>query len=87
LAQPAAWAAGRKIAILNARKNTMSNIAEQAKKIVGKPYTTSNAAELQRIVGNQAIALLTPGSVRGVQANTTYVITDAQDNVIAVVAG
>lgn len=65
----------------------MSQQAEQAKKIVGKPYTPSNASALQRIVGTQTIQLLRPGSVRAAAAGTTYVVTDAHETVTAVIVG
>lgn len=61
--------------------------AEKSKSIVGKPYTAALSRELERIVDGQEIDVLTTGSVRSIKANTTYVVTDAAETVVAVICG
>lgn len=61
--------------------------AEKAKSIVGKPYTTTREKELQAMVPGQHVDKLTPGAVRTIASNTTYVVIDADEKVVAVLAG
>lgn len=61
--------------------------AENAKKIVGKPYTTTREAELKALVPGQAIDKLSSNYVRTIKPKTTYVVVDKDETVITVLVG